>query len=328
MTSIRRPHAGISLAFALIALSAELQAQESGRYQGPIIDMHVHASSERPVLPDGQPVPLPCFPDFCDIRPQGGNSNEDLRIGHLAMMERYHIVLGMLSDYDIRNALRWAEAAPGRYRVGVSGCDAEQFDLNAIERLFESRRLDFIGEVTSQYCGIAADDPSLDVLMAFAAEHDLIVQFHSHGGYNRGSVERQGNRARIEAGRPTHIEELLYRYPGLRVYFEDAGFPLLYDTVALMRQHPDVYADLANITWMISRDVFQHYLEELMRYGLGKQLMFSTDANIHWEGIGRAIEAIETAEFLSAQEKADIFYNNAARFLKLSEEEIASHHAR
>jgi predicted TIM-barrel fold metal-dependent hydrolase len=46
------------------------------------------------------------------------------------------------------------------------------------------------------------------------------------------------------------------------------------------------------------------------------------------ETIALAIEAIQTADFLSAEQKADIFYNNAARFLRLSEEEIAKHHGR
>jgi len=33
------------------------------------------------------------------------------------------------------------------------------------------------------------------------------------------------------------------------------------------------------------------------------------------------------APFLSAERKRDILYNNAARFLRLSEEEVARHHA-
>ncbi len=39
-----------------------------------------------------------------------------------------------------------------------------------------------------------------------------------------------------------------------------------------------------------------------------------------------AVEGVESASFLSAQQKRDIFYNNAAQFLRLSEEEIAHHH--
>jgi uncharacterized protein len=38
-----------------------------------------------------------------------------------------------------------------------------------------------------------------------------------------------------------------------------------------------------------------------------------------------AIESIQSAEFLTEDQKRDIFYNNAARFLRLSEEEMAKH---
>jgi len=41
-----------------------------------------------------------------------------------------------------------------------------------------------------------------------------------------------------------------------------------------------------------------------------------------------AIKTIEDAPFLSAEQKRDIFYNNAARFLRLNKEEIAKHHGR
>jgi uncharacterized protein len=36
------------------------------------------------------------------------------------------------------------------------------------------------------------------------------------------------------------------------------------------------------------------------------------------DAIGLAIEGIESAKFLTVEQKRDIFYNNAARFLKLN----------
>ena len=48
-----------------------------------------------------------------------------------------------------------------------------------------------------------------------------------------------------------------------------------------------------------------------------------------WPGvIERAIAVIEEAPFLSEDQKRGIFYDNAARFLRLSQEEIARHHGR
>jgi predicted TIM-barrel fold metal-dependent hydrolase len=39
-----------------------------------------------------------------------------------------------------------------------------------------------------------------------------------------------------------------------------------------------------------------------------------------------SLEQLDSFEFLSQEEKRDILYNNAAKFLGLSEEQIAAHH--
>jgi hypothetical protein len=53
--------------------------------------------------------------------------------------------------------------------------------------------------------------------------------------------------------------------------------------------------------------------------------MYGSDQMSWPEVIPIAIEAIQTAEFLTKQQKADILYNNAARFLQLSEDQVAHH---
>jgi uncharacterized protein len=45
--------------------------------------------------------------------------------------------------------------------------------------------------------------------------------------------------------------------------------------------------------------------------------MFGSDAMIWPEVIGLAIEGIDSAPFLTAGQKRDIFYNNAVKFLRL-----------
>ena len=60
----------------------------------------------------------------------------------------------------------------------------------------------------------------------------------------------------------------------------------------------------------------------------GLPIMFGSD-QMNWPGaIELGIDAIEAATFLSSQQKRDILYNNAARFLRLTPEQIASHHGR
>ena len=58
------------------------------------------------------------------------------------------------------------------------------------------------------------------------------------------------------------------------------------------------------------------------------RIMFDND-QMRWpEAIEMAIESIESAAFLTSEQKRDVLYNNAARFLGLTKEEIAKHHRR
>jgi predicted TIM-barrel fold metal-dependent hydrolase len=56
--------------------------------------------------------------------------------------------------------------------------------------------------------------------------------------------------------------------------------------------------------------------------------MWGSDQMIWPQTIGVAIETIQTAPFLTEEQRRDIFYNNAARFLRLSDADIAKHHHR
>ena len=70
-------------------------------------------------------------------------------------------------------------------------------------------------------------------------------------------------------------------------------------------------------TFGLSRAAFYAYLEALVRAGLAKRVMFGSD-QMRWpEKIGEAIEAIEQAPFLTEEQKRDILYHNAVRFLRL-----------
>ena len=94
-----------------------------------------------------------------------------------------------------------------------------------------------------------------------------------------------------------------------------------------MFSHPQVYVDVGLIVYTEPRPAFYRFLQEIVEAGFGDRILFGSDQMI-WPGIIEpAIESIEEAPFLSRQQKRDILYNNAARFLRLGKEEIARHHA-
>jgi predicted TIM-barrel fold metal-dependent hydrolase len=52
--------------------------------------------------------------------------------------------------------------------------------------------------------------------------------------------------------------------------------------------------------------------------GFGKRIMFGTDQMFWPDAMALAVERIQSADYLSREQKRDILYNNAARFYRLA----------
>jgi predicted TIM-barrel fold metal-dependent hydrolase len=183
-----------------------------------------------------------------------------------------------------------------------------------------------LGEVMAQYEGVSPNDPRLEPYWALAEELDIPVAIHMGPGDPAGPYGNSGYRASL--GNPLLLEDVLVRHPRMRLYIMHAAYPMADELRALMFSHPQVYVDLGIIAFIEPRAAFYAFLKELVDAGFADRIMFGSDQMI-WPGvIGPAIRSIEQAPFLSDKQKRDIFYNNAARFLRLPKEQIAQHHQR
>lgn len=287
----------------------------------PKIDMHMHANTVA-LGPDGIPLSRPCMPMPCQGPVAEATTDEEVLQLTLDAMDRNNVVLGFLSQWPLDKVYRWVEAAPGRFIASPIIGDPGLINLNELRSEYDAGRLSGLGELTITYEGILPTDPRLEPYYSLAEELDLPVLIHHQG--TAGPSEH----FRISAGHPEQLEEVLIKHPKLRLYMENSGYPFLGKTIALMWRYPQVYGDLSTGTWIYPRETFHAYLKGLIDAGLGKRIMFASD-QMQWpEVIDEAVQFIESAEFLSAEQKRNIYYNNAAHFLKLSDEEIAAHHDR
>ena len=161
---------------------------------------------------------------------------------------------------------------------------------------------------------------------AAAEKLDIPVAIHFGPG-PPGVAYMPGSGYRAHLSSPLQLEDVLVRHPGLRVNVMHAGFPMLDDTLALLCAHPQVYLDTGVIVYTQPRAAFYRYLQALVEAGFANRIMFGSDQMVWPETMERSIRVIEEAPFLSAQQKRDILYNNAARFLRLDPETIRRHHA-
>ncbi len=278
---------------------------------GPKIDMHMHAWTSALKDPDGKLASIPCMWPDCESRPTVVRTDQDVRDLALEAMDRHNVVLAVVTEMNLDRVYEWADAAPGRFFAGAAIGEPAQIDTAFLQEEFAAGRLQVIGEIGSQYFGIAPNDPSLEPVFALAERLGVPTLIHVEG------IAGPSARFRIAQGHPELLEEVLARHPDLRLWLENAGYPFLEETIALMYRHQQVHADLSTITWIIPREEFYRYLQALMGAGLGSRLMWGSD-QMGWPStIDLAVDAIESAPFLTEEAKRDIFYNNAARFLRL-----------
>lgn len=305
----------------------------------PVIDVHLHAlpADAQGPPPLGMCTPMP-FPERdpaedyvqafigtmknppCEDPVWSPPSDEELLARTVEVMER-HNVIGVLSGAPELVAT-WREAAPGRFIPGLDfqlGRDAETPE--EIEALHASGDLAVFAEITNQYAGIEPGDERMAPYWEMAERLDLPVGIHiGTGPPGAPYLGSPGHQARLHSA--LTLEPVLLAHPKLRVYIMHAGYPMLDDLLALMYNHPQVHVGLGVIIYTQPRAAFYRYLRHLVEAGFGKRIMFGSDQMVWPETIERAIRVIEEARFLDEQQKRDILYNNAARFLRLPAEGI------
>ena len=279
---------------------------------GPIIDMDVHCYS------DDDPRFAKRAPNPVTGQPLGVRNAEEYQRMTLELFRQYNIVQAVVSNGTgpVETVGNWLDAAPDRVIPGA-GFDGPTLDTTWVRAQYRSGRLRALGEIGAQYAGRSLADADYEPILALAEELDLPVGVHTGLSFPGITYDPCCPDFRTTLGNPAVLEEVLVRHPKLRLYLMHAGWPYLQETVAIMSVYPQVYADLAVIDWIIPREEFHAYLRALERAGLGKRLMFGSDQMVWPEAIGLAINGIDSAAFLTREQRRDIFYNNAARFLRI-----------
>ena len=338
----RTVRAALFVAGAIATSSAVAQSPPP-----PIIDVHLHATSandqgpppialcmpfvEWPTWDQREPYPMA----FMRVlkNPQCANpvwsplTDSALLAQTLEVVERRNI-FALISGAR-KNMPTWLAAAPHRFTASLTvNGGAKGTIVPSLEQArdaFANGPYKAMGEVGTQYAGILPTDERLAPYWELAEQLDIPVGIHvGTGPPGVMYMGAAGYRARMHS--PLTMEEVLVKHPKLRVYLMHAGWPMLDELLAMFYAHPQLHVDVGVIAMVLPRAEFHGWLERIVRTGFHKRVMFGSD-QMQWPaGIERAIEAIESASFLTAQQKRDIFYNNAARFLRLSEAEIARHH--
>jgi predicted TIM-barrel fold metal-dependent hydrolase len=170
----------------------------------------------------------------------------------------------------------------------------------------------------TQYAGLDPSDPFLEPYWALAEAMDIPVMIHTGTSFPGTAYARYPN-FRLRLGNPLLLEDVLVKHPKLRLWIAHGGEPWTQETFALMSQYPQVYMDVSTIDWIggdAGRPAFHRFLAEAIGRGFEKRIMFGSDQMGWPDAILFAINGVDSAPFLTPQQKTDSFYGNAMTFFR------------
>ena len=319
-------------ALASLILLPLLPAQNTPTNLPPVIDVHVHAMDAD--FPGVAPM-CPNTPQFLASdpatkeapfgwAPRDGtpkrypDAKGQYRNEVLAEMRRLNVTAVVFGDPA--SVKKWKDAAPDRVIPGTGFengmTPGAQVPLDQLRAAFTTGGFKVMGEIGLQYQGLSPSDPSVDKFFALAEQLDVPVAIHmGTGGSGRANITSPKFRGSM--GNPLLLEDLLARHPKLRVQVMHAGYPMIDNMLTLLQANSHVYVDVAGLIWSYPVKEVNRYIQRLVDAGFEDRVMFGTDQMIWPKLMTYSISLIQNAGYLTPQQKRDILYNNAARFLRL-----------
>jgi predicted TIM-barrel fold metal-dependent hydrolase len=328
-----RPFLVVLFAAALLVGGPPLvRAQNTSTDVPPVIDVHQHAMDDSfpglgPMCPNtaaftasdpaAKEATFGWIQEECTPKLYPSAKGEYIK-DLVAELERLNVTAVVFGDP--KSVQKWRDAAPKRVIPGTSFSAGIQpggrVPLDELRKSFATEGFKVMGEIGLQYEGLSPSDLSVDQYFALAEELDIPVAIHmGTGGSGRANVAMP--KFRGSKGDPLLLEELLARHPKLRVQVMHAGYPMIDNMLTVLQASSHVYVDLAGLIWSYPIKEVNRYIERLVDAGFGDRVMFGTDQMAWPRLMAYSISIVQNADYLTPQQKRDILYNNAARFLRL-----------
>jgi predicted TIM-barrel fold metal-dependent hydrolase len=314
-----------------VTAPAVSNAQNTTTSVPPVIDVHAHAMDDAswaaPMCPNTskftasdpstKEAPIGWVQEECTPKLYPAAKGQYMK-EVLAEMERLNVTSVVFGDPA--SVQKWKDAAPERVIPGTSFGRGMQpgalVPVDELRGLFTKGGFKVMGEIGLQYQGLSPSDPSVDRYFALAEELDIPVAIHmGTGGSGRANVTM--TKFRGSMGDPLLLEDLLARHPKLRVQVMHAGYPMIDNMLTLLQASSHVYVDVAGLIWSYPLKEVNRYIERLVDAGFQDRVLFGTDQLVWPKLMAYSIGVIQNADYLTPEQKRDILYNNAARFLRL-----------
>jgi uncharacterized protein len=225
------------------------------------------------------------------------------------LMDRAGVEVGVLRAGNAINAAALRDF-PGRF-IGLATISPHD-GMRGVRELVRLVTEEGFGglRVSSLYNMVPASDRRYYPLYAKCVELDIPVRIYTSMNY--------ANDRPYDLGHPRHLDEIAMDFPELRIIAGLSGWPWVNEMVALLRRHPNLYADTASHRPRYF-GVPGSGWEEFLQFG-NTLLQDKIMVGLSWEAFGTTMEAL-VEEYAALPLKSKVLdkwlYENAKRFFRL-----------
>lgn len=299
----------------VIDLECDLPPDEDGQPRKQEAATHPPGFGDPEKLP---PLPGHGFSNYQNIfsrRSEGGVQTQSGKphgmslASFVQLMDRAGVEVGVLRAGNAINATALRQF-PGRF-IGLATISPHD-GMRGVRELVRLVTEEGFGglRVSSLYNMVPASDRRYYPLYAKCVELDIPVRIYSNMNY--------ANDRPYDLGHPRHLDQIAMDFPELRIIAGLSGWPWVNETVALLRRHPNLYADTASHRPRYF-GVPGSGWEQFLQFG-NTLLQNKIMVGLSWEAFGTTMEVL-VEEYAALPLKSNVLdkwlYGNAKHFFRL-----------
>ncbi len=291
----------------IIVLLLFLLTASYNKAKSQIIDMHMHSYTEKDFWTGIARNGLP------SSKTSGDHLRETIAKMDFHKIE-YAVICGTIESIEKY------KKADKRFIPAYQDYEEILIPIHHFEEYIKAGKIKVFGEVMAVYKGKTLADSSYQPYLAICEKYNIPVAYHTGGSFP--DAQKFGwPKYRISFGDPFLIEDVLVRYPKLKIYLMHAGENFYENTLRMMDGYPNLYADLGVELWLhpLTKDYGVRFLKSAKQYGVLGRVMFGSDQMVWPEAISSSINFLNAMDFLTKEEKQIILYKNAGKFLGIKD---------
>ncbi|MFC1792799.1 amidohydrolase family protein [Planctomycetota bacterium] len=312
---MKNTHTAISMITCLLLITSVVGCGQRTKQQSqlPIIDMHAHALGENGDMYATE-----------DLYGNVGSANHEMLFKETYEQFRKFNVIKAVVSGPLQAAETWkSKDEDNRIISGIMMMVPNDYKMDParFESLIKAGKIEVFGEIIPPLSGTTLSDPEWRPYLKICEQYDVPVAAHT-GLVGPAVAGTWTSKTRLRLGDPYLIEDVLVRYPKLRIYICHSGSEWHEHALVLMQCYRQLYSDIGASLWVspLAQRYIRQFLANAKQAGCLNRVMFGSDQVVWPHAIEMSIEYLNSLDFLTEKDKRDILYNNAARFLRLKEE--------